>query len=380
MFPCVRVVPRGARVLVLCAGLCVAGLASGVGANQPGAGVTPLAGNQPGGQTDLAQPGVTPEMASAAWEAQRWSDAANYYRALCRRFPDDGMMHFRLAYALHADGQFRRAVPAHEEAARFEEYRGVSLYNLGCAHAALGNVDRAFDALHQALEAGFDDRDQMTRDEDLYPLHDDPRWAELLDERPVPGPVGQPGGGQNGGEYVDPRERESEFLLGEWEVLDDRGRRVGSMSIHPQHDGRAIVREWRGDDRSTGTALLFYDAFEEAWRQVGVDSDGNAVEMIGDVHRNEFEFEGEMHTARGDRILQRTTITQRRDGSLDVEIEESENDGQDWRRVWTATWRHLGIVPPGRPEPWPVPRPGPGSPGRPPYSSKPPPFGGSKGG
>jgi tetratricopeptide (TPR) repeat protein len=299
-------------------------------------------------------------MAADAWEEQRWADAANCYRALCRRFPDDALFHFRLAYSLHADGQFRRAIPAHQDAAEFDEYRGVSLYNLGCAHAALGNTDRAFEALHEALDAGFDDRDQMVRDEDLYPLHDDPRWAELVEGRVTPPPPPA-----HGGPIDPPVVDEAAFLLGEWEVLDDRGRRIGSMSIHPAHDGRAIVREWRGNDHSTGTALLFYDEFVEAWRQIAIDSDGNVIEMIGDVHRREFEFEGELHTGRGDRILQRSTISQRRDGNLDLETEESEDDGQSWRRVWTATYRHLGIVPPGHPEPWPEAQPDPGHGGRP---------------
>ncbi len=324
--------------------------------------VSPLSGNQPDAVPQLAQPAVTPAMADAAWQAQRWAEAANFYRVLCREDPDNGEYHFRLAYALHADGQYRRAVPAHEEAAGFDEYRSVALYNLGCAHAVLGNADRAFEALNDALDAGFDDREQMQADHDLFPLHDDARWASLMvDRRPPvvpPAPITRPSRGP-----LD----EVEFLLGEWEVLDERGRRVASTSIHPAHDDRALIREWRGDDGSTGTAVLFWDEFLESWRQVGIDSDGNVIESTGHAYRAELELDGEIHTDRGQRIMQRSTIEQRRDGNLDHVSEESEDEGRTWRVVREATYRHLSIVPPGSPG-----RPEPGRPIRPPLGGKPP--------
>ena len=321
----------------------MAGLSSNA---QPG--VTPLA-PAPGTQApqpDLAQPRVTPAMAADAWDEQRWADAANLYRVLARESPGDALFQFRLAYALHADGQFRRAVAAHQRAAEFPEYRAVSLYNLGCAHASLGNIDRAFEALHEALDAGFDDRDQMARDEDLYVLHDDPRWNELLHGHdPTVPPV----------EPEPPRwasvPREVEFLLGEWEVLDDRGRRSGSLSIHPEHDGHAIIQTWRGDDRSTGTAMLFYDGVADGWRQVGIDSDGVVVDLSGRAFREEIRLEGEVHTPRGDAFLQEVTIEMRRNGNVDAVTRESEDDGRSWRTIRTSVWRRLGIVPPGRPEP-----------------------------
>lgn len=314
---------------------------------QPGATpVTPLSGSQPDAQPQIAQPRITPAMADAAWQAQRWADAANFYRVLCRENPDNGDYHFRLAYALHADGQYRRAVPAHEEAAEFDQYRATALYNLGCAHSALGNIDRAFEALYDAMDAGFDDIELMETDQDLFPLHDDARWRALVAGTRPPGgnrpPPGTPPSSRGPLEEVD-------FLLGEWEVLDDRGRRVGSMSAHPMEHERGVVLNWRGDQGDTSTSLLFFDEFVESWRSVSINSDGAVTELSGHAHRAELEYSGEVHTERGDRFLQRGAIEQMRDGNLGQIVEESEDDGRSWRVVRELTLRHLGIVPPGNP-------------------------------
>ena len=40
--------------------------------------------------------------------------------------------------------------------------------------------ERAFQHLSQAIELGYTDAEHLATDSDLVPLHDDPRWAELL--------------------------------------------------------------------------------------------------------------------------------------------------------------------------------------------------------
>lgn len=347
--PCVA--PGRRRIAFVAMQMCVVWSLSLASSAQPEPGATPLPPAE--GEAALAQPRVTAAMAADAWQEERWADAANYYRVLCRDFPDDALFHYRLAYALHADGQFRRAVAAHQRSAEFGPYRAVSLYNLGCAHAALGNADRAFESLRAALEAGFADREQMIRDEDLYPLHDDPRWEGLVRSGGRP-PAGGPRGPAEERPGRGDVDRDLAFLLGDWEVRDERGRRVGTAGMHAEHDGRTLVRQWSGDDGTTGTALLFYDGVHRAWRQVGIDSEGVAVEMTGRAGRDELHLEGELHTRRGERTLQRSTIALGRDGNLEQTARESEDGGRTWRTVRISSYRRLGIVPPvARPDPRP---------------------------
>ena len=57
---------------------------------------------------------------------------------------------------------------------------GGNAYNLACAFSLGGEVDSAFAALESASRLGYNDFDQYNEDEDLVPLHDDPRWSDVL--------------------------------------------------------------------------------------------------------------------------------------------------------------------------------------------------------
>jgi YD repeat-containing protein len=53
-------------------------------------------------------------------------------------------------------------------------------YNLACALALQGQRNEGLDALAKAIELGFQDADQMSRDDDLISLKTSPRYAELI--------------------------------------------------------------------------------------------------------------------------------------------------------------------------------------------------------
>ncbi len=56
-------------------------------------------------------------------------------------------------------------------------------YNLACSYSVLGRCDESMCALANAIELGYDDFDQMKRDEDLANLRSSPRFEELLNRR-----------------------------------------------------------------------------------------------------------------------------------------------------------------------------------------------------
>lgn len=61
-----------------------------------------------------------------------------------------------------------------------------SAYNLACAYAQQGDVERGLDWLGRAIDKGWADPDHLRWDSDLTPLRTDPRFDQLLvvvDER-----------------------------------------------------------------------------------------------------------------------------------------------------------------------------------------------------
>jgi eukaryotic-like serine/threonine-protein kinase len=57
---------------------------------------------------------------------------------------------------------------------------GLLLYNLACASAGLGRKAQALDWLRQAIEAGYDNNDDVAHDPNLNALRGDPEFARLV--------------------------------------------------------------------------------------------------------------------------------------------------------------------------------------------------------
>jgi CubicO group peptidase (beta-lactamase class C family) len=123
---------------------------------------------------------VSRELADRAFREERWGDAAQLYRALYERDPEDWEAVARWALSLHRAGEWERSIEAHREAARFPQARPAALYNIACARARLGQTDRALKDLRLAIRAGFDDAETIGGDEDLAAIRDDPRFGRLL--------------------------------------------------------------------------------------------------------------------------------------------------------------------------------------------------------
>ncbi|GHF94488.1 TPR end-of-group domain-containing protein [Thalassotalea marina] len=57
-----------------------------------------------------------------------------------------------------------------------------SAYNMACCAALKGDIENAFSYLELSIEKGFKDHQWMIKDSDLTSLHQDSRWAELVQQ------------------------------------------------------------------------------------------------------------------------------------------------------------------------------------------------------
>lgn len=106
--------------------------------------------------------------------------AAEKFKQVIDKDDDNAMAWQLYGYAIHGTGDLDEAIKAHEKAATFDETKMVALYNLGCAYAMKKDLDKSFDYLNKAVDAGFDDVNHYKSDTDLANLHDDGRFAKLI--------------------------------------------------------------------------------------------------------------------------------------------------------------------------------------------------------
>src|SRR5688500_1921848 len=61
--------------------------------------------------------------------------------------------------------------------------------------------------------------------------------------------------------------RQFDFWIGEWEVNDARGRRLGTNRIEAILGGCVLAESWEGSSGSRGRSLNVYDPGDNKWHQ-----------------------------------------------------------------------------------------------------------------
>ncbi|MGH8063070.1 MAG: TIR domain-containing protein [Pseudoxanthomonas sp.] len=94
--------------------------------------------------------------------------------------PHDTRALYFSAINLQRVGEKKKAAELAEQALRQDQDEPVVLYNIACFYVIRGDHDRALNLLEKAVAMGFGDRAWIETDSDLDPLHEYPRFTELL--------------------------------------------------------------------------------------------------------------------------------------------------------------------------------------------------------
>ena len=76
-------------------------------------------------------------------------------------------------------GRFVDGLTVDEQLARLRPHDPTVLYNLACSYSLTERIAEAFNALHRALAAGYDDFKWMGQDPDLEALRKHPLYEEV---------------------------------------------------------------------------------------------------------------------------------------------------------------------------------------------------------
>jgi len=268
------------------------------------------------------QPQTPPEVqrGDEAFAAQDWERAVEAYRAALAAGFGHGLVHLRLGYSLHMLGRYEEALESHlrTAAAAHRELRIDGLYNSACACALLGRRDEAIDYIARAIDAGFEDTEQASRDTDLESLRKDPRFKSLMD-----------------GVGIAPTLHEQmDFFLGEWTCLGPNDEEILSLTFaRPLSGSSALVSTSTQPQRSSWTGLAIPDPEHRTWIWTYADDTGTTMRFVGrrDDATGGMVFTGAPWSPVGEGFKVRVTFTPREDGSINEKAEVSEDGGATWR-------------------------------------------------
>lgn len=259
--------------------------------------------------------------ADAHFRAQEWDKAAAAYRKITAAQPKNGGAWHRLGYSLHISGKLEEALAAHLKAAELPQVRANGLYNAACASALLKRPDDAFRYLNEAIDAGMNNVPQLRNDSDLASLRSDPRWKKI---------VAKAGGATTGTNDSNDVRRAFDFWIGEWDVTNAAGTKVGVNVITARQNGAILYESWTSVNGTTGESLNFYDPKSKQWRQIWVTPTGVVSEAAGSVRDGAMHMTGTRTLADGTSVRTRSTYTPLDDGRVRQFIEHSTDDGTSW--------------------------------------------------
>ncbi|HED65194.1 MAG TPA: hypothetical protein ENJ09_06515 [Planctomycetes bacterium] len=267
--------------------------------------------------------------ANAALQAGNFEEAAELFHERALADPNDGQAHFLYAYSLHAAGDLDAAHDAHIDAARFPRFTSTALYNHACVHALRGEHDAAFQALDEAIDAGFNNADQLENDADFAPVRGDGRFESVLLRL-------------RGIDPTDlaklPASRLFDFYVGDWSMWN--GDNVEHLlSVSSTLDGHGLTASAK--DAKTGasvaTSTFVYAPEQGVWRQVWVSRDGMVVTLEGGLADGAIVLE--QTTQNGARETgARSIFSEIRPDGFRYEWQTSEDGGKTWKTVATRTF------------------------------------------
>jgi pentatricopeptide repeat protein len=122
---------------------------------------------------------------------KRWEEAAGYLSKAIELGARSSMTYGQLAFVQMSLNRNEEAIKSYENAFAAgippgANTRGVAYYNMACAYARLKLIDKAFEMLDKAVEAGFNNRNTLETDTDLAPIRSDQRFQTLLARLPKP--------------------------------------------------------------------------------------------------------------------------------------------------------------------------------------------------
>lgn len=259
--------------------------------------------------------------ADSLFGASSWAAAAAAYEDVVQEAPDDGRAWFRLGFAQHQNGQYAAAIAALEKANALEFTPQRVRVRLAMTYAAAGDTDAAFEWLHAAVEAGFNN---------LGMLRTHPGFEALRNLDGFDGVL-------RAAEAAHPCSRDDcrqfDFWVGDWDVFNPAGTQVGENSIRRVENGCALTESWTGAGGGTGSSINFYHPGRGKWVQTWYNGSGGIIELEGELRDGAMSMQGTNYSADGSHQLIRGTWTPLPDGRVRQFFEQSRDLGKTWY-VW----------------------------------------------
>ncbi|UCF65020.1 MAG: hypothetical protein JSW33_04090 [bacterium] len=251
---------------------------------------------------------------------QNWTEARDKFQQVLAADSLVGEAWFYLGLTYISLNQIDKALLAYENADNLGFAPVQTRYNIACAYSLLDEKGKSIQALAGAINAGFNQLHLLSSDPDLVNIRNEPEFQELfmqLEQQIYPC-------------LHNPKYQEFNFWLGEWEVFNPQGQKVGENYIRKLMQGCLIQENWTSARGSRGTSINYYDPATNKWKQNWVDENGRVIWYNGEYKENVMHFKGELINPDGTVEQAQVTLELEPTGNVRHIIKHSKDDGKSW--------------------------------------------------
>ena len=259
-----------------------------------------------------------------------WKGAFAAYSALATQFPTHPVSRFRLGVTQMELGNLDEAEASLREGERLGMPPQAAAYRLAQVLVEKNKSDEAAAQLLRAAANGlFVPASALRGDRHLAKLASHEKWPTVLAAFDA---IAQPC-------RHDPRFRQFDFWIGDWDVSPTGAPRTGPQSRNTVtlDDNSCVVTEhWDGLGGSTGRSFNLFDRSIGKWRQTWVDNTGGQHDYRGELKDGNMVYEGDTPAPNGQlgRIPTRLTFFRIGRDSVRQFSQTSSDSGRTWQTAY----------------------------------------------
>jgi tetratricopeptide (TPR) repeat protein len=272
-----------------------------------------------------AQQSSSQENADALFAASKFSDAAQAYQQVVAENPGNGAAWQSLGESYLRLKKYPEAADAFGQSGKRGYAPLMNQVNVARAYAAQGNQAEATKELQQLAATGKASglRGYIFSRPEFAALKDTPEYKNLV-EALAPCRTAE--------------FHHFDFWIGDWEVQNPAGQKVGDNLVTREQEGCLLVEHWKSArGMETGTSFNYYDIRDKKWHQLYIANNGNAgafPAMAGELKDSKMVLISDEKES----PVFRWTWYVISPGKVRQMAEQS-NDGQKtWQTVWDSVY------------------------------------------
>ena len=134
--------------------------------------------------------------------------------------------------------------------------------------------------------------------------------------------------------------RQFDYWLGEWEVFNEKGEKVGDNRITLEQGQCVLHERWTDTQGGTGESFNIYDIARKVWHQTWVAGNGQLLLLEGGLQDGNIVLSGERPTRDGKAIVRdRISWIAQDDGSVHQVWDQSLDGGKTWKTAFLGIYR-----------------------------------------